>query len=160
MSTVPKGLDFQLLPGTGEHLDAVTEIMERSFDCRFGEAWTRNQCSGILPLTGINLTLAYAHAGTPLGFTLSRTVADEAELLLIAVIPEAQGRGIGSALVEHFIQTAQTSGATRLHLEVRDGNPAIRAYGKFGFSQVGRRRNYYSGPNGDKFDALTLARSI
>ena len=50
--------------------------------------------------------------------------------------------------------------AGQLHLEVRDGNPAVRLYKRAGFSQVGRRRNYYSGRDGQLFDALTLAKTF
>ena len=45
-------------------------------------------------------------------------------------------------------------------LEVRDGNPAVRLYKRTGFSEVGRRRDYYSGCDGQLFDALTLAKSF
>jgi len=40
---------------------------------------------------------------------------------------------------------------------VRDGNPAVRLYKRAGFSQVGRRRNYYSGRDGQLFDLVRLA---
>ena len=44
-----------------------------------------------------------------------------------------------------------------MHLEVRDGNPAVAMYRDAGFSPVGRRRNYYHAPDGQRFDAITLA---
>jgi ribosomal-protein-alanine N-acetyltransferase len=53
---------------------------------------------------------------------------------------------------------ATTRGADRLHLEVRDGNPAIKLYSRSGFSEVGRRKNYYTGRDGQIYDALTLTR--
>jgi ribosomal-protein-alanine N-acetyltransferase len=83
-------------------------------------------------------------------------VSDEAELLLIAVDPDRQGRGAGNALLQHFIANARAGGAHRLHLEVRDGNPALEIYRAAGFIPAGRRRNYYRGPDGDRHDAVTL----
>ena len=147
--------------GDSADLDAVMQVMAAAFDPRFGEAWTRSQCAGILPMAGVSLTLAWDHAdGRPLGFSLFRTIADESELLLIAVAPDSRGRGVGRQLLDEFVRRAKSSGATRLHLEVRDGNPAVAVYQKAGFSPVRRRRNYYRGSDHSQFDALTLARDV
>ena len=151
---------FELHPGCANDVDAVVEIMRRSFDPRFGEAWTRSQCLGILPLSGVRLTLASSPLGERVGFSLVRTIVGESELLLLAVLPEAQGCGIGQALVQDFICSSRNAGATRLHLEVRDGNPAIHTYRHAGFQLAGRRRAYYTGPGGEQFDALTLSREV
>ena len=104
---------------------------------------------------GVTMTIADNSRG-PIGFSLVRAVADEAELLLLAVDPAEQRRGIGQALLDHFIAGALAAGAHRLHLEVRDGNPAIELYRASGFSAAGRRRNYYHGPGGEAHDAVTL----
>ena len=147
--------------GGADDLDAVMEVMTAAFDPAFGEAWTRSQCAGILPMGGVALTLARDAATTrPLGFSLFRTVADESELLLIAVEPDSRGRGVGRQLLEEFMQHAKASGATRLHLEVRDGNPAVSIYQQAGFAPVRRRRTYYRGSDHNQFDALTFARDI
>lgn len=138
-------------------LDEVMAIMQRAFDPEFGEAWTRSQCAGILPMAGVALTLARdAVSEAALGFSLLRTVADEAELLLIAIDPAARRQGVGRALIEHFVDHATRCGATRLHLEVRDGNDAFSLYHAAGFEIGGRRRLYYRGANGRQYDALTL----
>ena len=92
------------------------------------------------------------------GFSLVRTVADESELLLIAVLPGEQRRGVGSLLLDDFLEQARDDGVRRVHLEVRDGNPAIGMYRRAGFSPVGRRRNYYHAADGKRYDAITLAR--
>jgi [ribosomal protein S18]-alanine N-acetyltransferase len=55
---------------------------------------------------------------------------------------------------------ARESGVTRVHLEVRDGNPAVEMYREVGFEPVGRRRNYYHALDGKRFDAVTLARNL
>ena len=141
-------------------MDAIMAIMTVAFDPTYGEAWTRSQCAGILPMAGVTLRLAQSRNGRVAGFALARAVGDEAELLLIAVDPQAQQAGIGSALVDDFIATATAKGARRLHLEVRDGNSAMALYQRAGFSLVGRRRDYYRGTDGRKRDALTLALEI
>ncbi len=142
---------------TGDDLNAVMAIMAAAFDPSYGEAWTRSQCAGILPMAGVSLRIAADEGGPVAGFALLRVIADEAELLLIAVDPAAQHRGIGAALVDDFVLLATSRGAHRLHLEVRDGNSAIILYERAGFGLVGRRRDYYRGSDGRKRDALTLA---
>ncbi len=144
-----------LRPGGASDLDQVMRIMSAAFRPCFGEAWTRSQCAGILPMHGVSLTIAEA-GQVAAGFSLVRRVADEAELLLLAVDPAEQRRGIGQLLLDEFIASALAAGAHRLHLEVRDGNPAIGLYLASGFTPAGRRRNYYHGPDGEAHDAVTL----
>jgi [ribosomal protein S18]-alanine N-acetyltransferase len=150
--------DVRIVPGTPDDIDPVMKVMEAAFGTRFGEAWTRSQLSGILPMSGVFLLLACdCESGETLGFSLSRTVADESELLLIAVPPDHHRSGIGRRLLDDFVDRARGEGVARAHLEVRDGNPAIAMYHAAGFSPVGRRRAYYLASDGQRFDAITLA---
>lgn len=137
-------------------LGDVMLVMDDAFEPAFGEAWTRSQCLGILDLPRVWLTVA-RHDDVAAGFALSRVVADEAELLLLAVRPLFRRRGIGGKLIERTLAVAIGSGARRLHLEVRDGNDALGLYVRNGFAEVGRRRGYYRGTAGRSFDALSLA---
>ena len=161
MATPAIADDVRISPGGSADLDAVMGVMDMAFGKAFGEAWTRSQLAGILPMAGVSLMLAWdTKHGSAIGFSLDRTVADESELLLIAVVPDRHRRGIGRRLLEHFIDRARDHGATRVHLEVRDGNAAVEMYRAAGFSPVGRRRNYYQGPDGRRFDALTLSHHL
>ena len=153
------GPDVTISDGDITDLEAVMRVMVDSFDRRYGEAWTASQCAGLLPMPGVWLTLARGANGV-LGFALSRLVANEAELLFLAVRRNAQRRGVGKLLLDRFTAHAKIRGANRLHLEVREGNHAVKLYEDFGFALVGRRRNYYSGPDGRYFDALTLAKIV
>lgn len=148
---------IRLQPGNPFDVEAVMSVMQDSFDPAFGEAWTAPQCAGLLPMPGVWLTIA-AEGEAPAGFALSRIVADEAELLLLAVKKDQHRRGIGRALLRSFVEQAAAKGARTLHLEVRDGNPAVHLYQEFGFTEAGRRRKYYTGRNGEMFDAITLLR--
>lgn len=153
----PAALTLQ--PAGGDDLDAVMQIMGTAFDPEFGEAWTRPQCGGILPMHGVEMTLALVDEA-PAGFSLARTVAGESELLLLGVAPNWRARGIGAALVDDFVARGRQRGARHLHLEVRDGNSALELYHRSGFRLVGRRSNYYRGTDGQQFDALTMALDI
>ncbi|MGN7160015.1 GNAT family N-acetyltransferase [Sphingomonas sp. SAFR-052] len=151
--------DIALATGSVADVDAVDRVMQAAFDPRFGEAWTASQCLGMLSLPGVWLTLARDADGLT-GFALTRTVADDAELLLLAVRPERRGRGIGRALLQHAADEAQARGAVRLCLEMRAGNDATRLYVSEGFEKRGERRNYYGGRGGERFDAHTYVRSL
>ncbi|MEO7364846.1 MAG: N-acetyltransferase [Sphingomicrobium sp.] len=161
MSTVHPTEAVRLAPGRSTDLPGVMTIMTTAFDPQFGEAWTRSQCAGILPMTGVSLMLAHDQGDSqPVGFSLFRTIAGEAELLLLAVAPDHQRHGVGRLLLDQFVDCARASGATRVHLEVRDGNSAVEMYNLAGFTLAGRRLNYYRGSDGSQFDALTLARDL
>lgn len=153
-------MSMVLPPGSTHHgdeeLNAIMTIMEDSFEPRFGEGWSRSQCSGMLGDKNTWVTLVWQN-DAPTGFALSRLILDEAELLLIAVRPAYRGEGIGKELLEQVCRTAAIKGAKRLHLEVRDGNSAASLYEAHGFERIGRRKSYYSGGNGERFDAITLS---
>lgn len=94
------------------------------------------------------------------GFALARVAADEAELLTIAVRPEARGRGLGSALLRDVLTAAAARGAGRMLLEVAaDNAAALTLYRREGFAECGRRRGYYAAPDGRRIDALIMARA-
>ncbi|MFS0738466.1 GNAT family N-acetyltransferase [Sphingomonas sp. 1P06PA] len=158
IGALPPGLAVS--PADARDLGDVMRLMGEAFDPAWGEAWTRGQCLGILGLPGVWLSIVRNAACGPAGFALSRIVLDEAELLLLGVAPRSRGQGIGGALLAETLRIAAARGAERLHLEVRDGNGAIRLYESAGFIEVGRRRGYYRGADGKSFDAITLSRTL
>ncbi|MGU3392089.1 GNAT family N-acetyltransferase [Sphingomonas sp. M1A8_2b] len=145
--------------GDARDLAIVDALMTEAFDPRYGEAWTRSQCLGVLALTGVHLTLAFVD-DVPAGFTMTRSVADEAELLLIAVAPDHRRRGVGNALLRAAIAECSAGNIAKLHLEVRANNDAVKMYGAHGFTKVGERRAYYRGKTGVAYDAHTYSRVI
>jgi [ribosomal protein S18]-alanine N-acetyltransferase len=138
-------------------VDLIMPVMAAAFDPAHGEAWTAPQCAGILSLPG-SLFLIARSGDVISGFALARYVLDEAELLLLAVLPQTQRTGVGAALLDQVIESVQQVKVRRLHLEVRADNPALRFYTRLGFMQVGKRRDYYTGLLGKRTDAVTLSR--
>jgi len=95
------------------------------------------------------------------GFILIRVVADEAEILTLAVRSSARGRGLGARLVGQGATAAAGQGAARLFLEVAEDNSAALAlYAQAGFADAGRRPGYYARPDGSRRDALILALNL
>jgi [ribosomal protein S18]-alanine N-acetyltransferase len=71
-------------------------------------------------------------------------VDDEAHLTTVAVTPEHQHRGLGTALLAAAAGIARDHGARHLTLEVAAGNERAQAlYRRFGFAPVGVRKGYY-----------------
>ncbi|VVT13130.1 Ribosomal-protein-alanine N-acetyltransferase [Sphingomonas sp. EC-HK361] len=142
----------ELESGKPSDIGIVDALMIQAFDPRYGEAWTRAQCLGILSMPGVALTIARVD-GAAAGFALTRTVLDEVELLLLAVTPQFRRRGVARALLNGFLADARGRGLKTAHLEVRAGNPAVALYTAAGFAKRGERRAYYRGNTGEVFDA-------
>ena len=82
------------------------------------------------------------------GFIIGRQVADEAEVLNVAVASLVRRKGQAGALLKAALDEFRTRGVRRVYLEVRESNVAARAfYAKHGFSQTGKRLNYYRIPD-------------
>ena len=105
------------------------------------------------------LSLVAREHGEVCAFAIARTLIDEAELLLIAVIPSQRRQGVAALLWIELAQRLRSAGATKIFLEVRASNvPARSFYSSRGLSEIGVRKNYY--PNGihggDREDALQM----
>ena len=145
--------------GTAD-LDAVLEVMGVAFDPRFGEAWSASQLTGSMTQPDSWARLA-RDGNMTIGFSLCRRIVDEAELLLVAVVPAARAQGIGAMLIDAAAADARARGVITMFLEMRDGNhAAARLYQRRGFTEIGRRRDYYRGSDGGRFDAVTMRRNL
>lgn len=81
-----------------------------------------------------------------LAYALCWHLAGEAELLRIAVAPQARGLGRGSRLLHHLIEQARLASCSAITLEVQcDNQAAIALYQRSGFEPKGRRAGYYEG---------------
>ncbi|MEM9576483.1 MAG: GNAT family N-acetyltransferase [Pseudomonadota bacterium] len=92
------------------------------------------------------------------GFALVRSVADEAELLTLAVDPDQRRQGVARALMRHWMSD---SAAATAFLEVAaDNTAAIALYTNFGFESTGRRKAYYARMNAARVDALLMQTAL
>ncbi|HEY8287855.1 MAG TPA: GNAT family N-acetyltransferase [Acetobacteraceae bacterium] len=133
-------------PAKVAHAAVLATIHHAAF--AHGDAWS----SAVIGLQ-LGLHGAFGLLDERGGMLLARVVADEAEILTLAVMPEARRQGIATALLDAARQRASLDGACRMFLEVGVGNDAARGlYAGQGFVEVGRRRGYYR----DGSDALVL----
>ncbi len=62
--------------------------------------------------------------------------ADEGEFRMLAVLPTARGRGVGTALTEHALDRVRALGSTRVVISSLDRmTPAHRMYLRLGFQR-------------------------
>ncbi len=135
------------------HPEALAALHAKCFTAP--RPWRADEFADLLKTRGIFLI---SHTN---GFALGRIAGPEAELLTIAVHPEAQNAGHGSRLMDDFLCKATTLGAKDIFLEVAENNPpAIALYLKSGFKQVAKRKEYFKQINGPALTALIFKYSI
>lgn len=126
---------------------ALADIHARSIS----PAWSATALAELLAQDGVWAETA------PDGFVLMRQADDEAEVLTLAVLPEARRQGRGRALMQTALDSCRTRGVSQVFLEVAADNPRAQAlYRSLGMTEGGRRRAYYARPDGPAVDALIL----
>ena len=148
-----KKTNIRIVPMNADHLEAI-ERLERI--C-FSRPWNRrmlaeeleNQCAAFLVAEN-------GESGEVLGYAGLLVVADEGYITNVAVFPEYRRCGIAAKILEVYLNFAKANQLAFVTLEVRPTNTAaIALYQRYGFEEVGRRKNYYDLP---KEDALILTR--
>ena len=132
---------------TPEDAPALAALHARAF----APAWAAQDFAALLASPGVVGLISDD------GLALIRTVAGEAELLTIAVAPEARGHGAGRALLDAALEVAALAGAELVHLEVASDNaPALALYASAGFKRTGLRPKYYARASGPPQDAVLM----
>src|SRR5437667_9678497 len=122
---------------------AAAEILRGSPEAA---QWTEWGLKELLGWPGV-LALVSESEGKVNGFIIGRQVAEEAEILNLAVGPVKRRQGEGGALLKAALQGFRARRVSRVFLEVRESNDtAIAFYAKHGFSKMGRRAGYYHDP--------------
>ena len=127
------GPEADALPGTGADPGQQDEAnSEPLIKCLISSAARDRRTAGAEP-------------GTVVGFIGVWYMADEAHIVNIGVTNEHRGNGLGELLLIAAIEHAQNRGARMVTLEVRESNFIARnLYRKYGFTERGLRKAYYS----------------
>ncbi|MDF1562680.1 MAG: ribosomal protein S18-alanine N-acetyltransferase [Deltaproteobacteria bacterium] len=133
-----------------EDLDALHAIEVRSF----AHPWSRRMLAKEFEHPWSRQRAARDEAGVILGYLICWLVADECNVLDVAVDPDARRKGVGRALLEDCAEIARAAGSETITLEVRRSNEGARSlYRDLGFRMVGERPRYY---DSDHEDAVLL----
>jgi len=136
-----------------EEADALAALHAQAFD----HPWDAAALAALLAAPGV---IALADADRR-GFVLIRAVVDEAEVLTLAVVPEARRQGLARRLMDAGSRGAADWGAASLFLEVAvDNTAALALYDNLGFQIAGRRGGYYARPGAAAVDALVLKKPL
>lgn len=148
MATVLKN---QLRPMTMADLAAVLDIEEDIYEFPWTEGIFRD-C-----IRHHYRCRVYTEGDSILAYAVMSVGIDECHLLNICVARQYQGQGIGSYMLEQMLQLGRRLKMRTAFLEVRASNTrAYSLYHRFGFNEIGVRRNYYPA-RGGREDALVLA---
>ena len=121
--------------------------------------WTAAEFAALLAAPGVFLLTA--PNALLMGRTLGPGPGAEAELLTLAVHPDARRRGRARTLLACFDAEAAARGADRAFLEVMATNaPALALYRGAGWREAGRRPGYYRAPDGAPVDAVILDKAL
>ncbi len=127
-----------------EDVDAVTAIGDEAPEAA---TWSRESYRKFAEESG-SLALVLGTNGEISGFLVGRWVADQAEVLNLAVGMKHRRKGEGTALLGAALEQFGSGGAESVYLEVRESNTgAISFYEKHGFAKTGLRRGYYREPD-------------
>ena len=148
--------DVRILPVTAFDSAVLAELHGAIFNEPWDQPWSAQSFSEILAMPGAQGWLMVS-GETPIGFMLARFTLDEGEILLTGIAPTARRRGHAARLMGVLIDHARVAGIGTLFLEHAVGNAAAGAlYRRFGFSPIGRRKDYYARRGGGREDAITL----
>ena len=135
---------LSLVALTKEHLPALAEIEQASF----AEPWSENAIAVLLEEQ--NFGVVAELDGRAVAYGGITCVLDEGSVTNIATLPEHRGKGFGHAVVRKMLEEATRRGILSVFLEVRPSNaPALALYRAEGFTECGRRKNFYRYPTED-----------
>lgn len=129
----------------GEDAESVMAIAAESPEA---SNWSRDSYIKFADEENTLSLVIETEGGEVSGFLVGRGIADQAEVLNLAVGKRHRRCGEGAVLLETFLKECERHCAKNVYLEVRESNTdAIAFYEKHGFSRTGKRKGYYRYPD-------------
>ena len=139
-------MKIRIVPMDASHLDAIARLEQECFSM----PWSRDMLAEELYNDCAAYLVAEDEEEHVLGYAGLQVILDEGYITNVAVWPEYRREHIASQSLDVFFNFARAHDLRCLTLEVRPGNTAaIALYQKFGFAEMGRRKNYYQKPTED-----------
>lgn len=136
---------------TLEDLDHILEIEEAVYS----HPWTKGNF--IDSFSNEHIFFGLKDHQKLLAYFVLMPILDELHLLTIAVASESQRYGYAVTLLNKMTEFAFQHRFSSILLEVRVSNQrAIEVYKKFGFQEIGYRKNYYPSFNVEREDAIVM----
>jgi ribosomal-protein-alanine N-acetyltransferase len=127
----------------------IGELLEIE-EAQFPEPWTRRILLDEIENTETRRYTVATEKRKIIGYLGVMFVLDELHVNTIGTLPQEEGRGIATSLLDDAWADARERGITRATLEVAVSNQrAIDLYYRYGFRPVGVRKNYYEKSNED-----------
>jgi ribosomal protein S18 acetylase RimI-like enzyme len=92
-----------------------------------------------------------------IGFIMGRTVFESNDLFTFAVLPDYQQKGIGRALLDHYLKGLEVNCLLEVSIQ---NEKAIHLYSSVGFNVITLKKGYYSTVHSLQSDAYVMKRSI
>jgi len=135
--------NLSLRLATRDDAAAIARMSRDLIEQGLGWSWTTPRVLRSVRSADTNAVLALEDQRIA-GFAIMKYGDAEAHLLLLAVQPSAQRRGVGTALTRWVEASALVAGIGQVYLEVRAGNAAARAfYERLGYVAVQGLPGYY-----------------
>lgn len=120
----------------------VHDLIELEATC-FEYHWTHEQFLLGLEKDAFQV-LGVRREGRLAAYMAFSLIADEMEILNLAVHPDFRRQGLGALLLDASFKTCRDNNIKKSFLDVKVSNvPALALYRKYGYKQIGVRKKYY-----------------
>ncbi len=136
--------DIKISNMTLEHLNDISDILMSDFD----NFWNPSILKDELNCENSHYLVAQLNNDI-VGFAGIKVILDIADIMNLVIKKDFRNQGIATLLLENIMSLSKKLKVSSLTLEVKEDNyPAIHLYKKFGFENIGTRKNYYKNMNG------------
>ena len=126
-------------------LEKIKDILISDFD----DFWNYNILKEELESPNSKYIIAKTNDGEIIGFAGIKIIINTADIMNIVVKKSWRNQGVGNFLLNNLVSICKDLNLLSLSLEVNEDNyPAIHLYKKFGFKNIGLRKNYYKNNDG------------
>jgi ribosomal-protein-alanine N-acetyltransferase len=137
--------DITLQLAARSDAQAIAAMSRDLIECGLGWEYRPERIRGLIADRDA-VTLVARDGDRIMGFAIMSFGAERAHLVLMAVRPAGQRRGIARRMTQWLLESAATAGVASIHLELRAQNQDAHAfYRALGFDETRRLPGYYRG---------------
>lgn len=141
-------MSFRIVPFEEKHKKAVLNLLSDTFQHRYTDEYLN---------TGMSRKFSLVVDDKVVGFIEYEVLFDDAEIFMIAVHPDFQGKGLGKMLMDFCLKNLKEEDVKCVYLDVAVNNTkAIEFYRRYGFDIIYTRKEYYR----DGTDAYLMKKEI